>query len=268
VRRYRNSAFLCQTALVIMELSYVSVAFAVGVLVGLTGVGGGAIMTPVLMIGFGINPLTAVATDLVFASVTKISAAFVHGKAGSVDWISVRKLWAGSIPGVLLGILAMVAFLGDNIWLIGSLLAILILITGISMLRSTGTSSLVSISPLKASLSGGFIGFAVATTSVGAGALGMSVLRRLLGDKDPKRLVATDIVHAIPIALLAGASYSLAGYLDWNLLGLLLLGSVPGAIVGSLLSEKVNAALLRKTLGVVLVVAAVALVLKFAGVTG
>ncbi|WP_040324809.1 sulfite exporter TauE/SafE family protein [Candidatus Aquiluna sp. IMCC13023] len=250
------------------EISYVSMAFAVGVLVGLTGVGAGAIMTPVLVIGFGINPVTAVATDLVFAAVTKTSAAFVHGKAGSVDWVSVRKLWAGSIPGVLLGILAMVAFLGEQIWLILALLACLIFITGISMLRSRGVVSVGGISSRWASLSGGFIGFAVATTSVGAGALGMSVLRRLLGDQNPKRLVATDIVHAIPIALLAGASYSIAGFLDWRLLVLLLLGSVPGAIFGSLLSEKINAVLLRKTLGGVLVLTAAGLTLKLFGVIG
>ena len=252
----------------IIDVTYIPVAFAVGVLVGLTGVGAGAIMTPALIVGFGVSPVTAVATDLVFAAVTKISAALVHGQTGSVDWVSVRRLWSGSIPGVLLGIVAMVLFIGDKAWLIGGLLACLIFVTGISMLRPKVSLYVGKISSKMARLSGGFIGFAVATTSVGAGALGMIVLRRLLGDQDPKRLVGTDIVHAIPIALLAGASYSIAGFLDWRLLVLLVLGSIPGAIVGSLLSEKINAVALRKALGVVLVVAAAGMALKLLGVTG
>ena len=247
----------------IIELSYVSVAFAIGVLVGLTGVGGGAVMTPVLIVGFGINPVTAVATDLVFAAVTKISAGFVHGKSGSVDWTSVRRLWVGSIPGVVLGIVVLTIISGQHLWLVGSFLAVLILITGISMIRTQGTSNHKQIKATRASFSGGFIGFAVATTSVGAGALGMTALKAMMSDRDPKKLVATDIVHAVPISLLAGASYSFAGFLDWSLLGWLLLGSIPGAILGSLQSGKIDAVFLRKILGVVLVFAAVGLMLKF-----
>jgi uncharacterized membrane protein YfcA len=250
-----------------IDLIFVSVAFAVGFLVGLTGVGGGAIMTPTLVIGFGIPPVTAIATDLIFASITKVSAAIVHGTAGSIDWASVRKLWAGSIPGVLLGVIAMVFFLEDQTLLILSLLAILVFITGVSMFRAVRVVPAGEVNTVRTSLAGGFIGFAVATTSVGAGALGMAVLRRFLGDANPKRLVAADIVHAIPIALIAGASYSLAGFLDWGLLGLLLLGSVPGAIFGSLLGQKISSKLLRRIVGVILVAAAASLFLKILGIT-
>jgi uncharacterized membrane protein YfcA len=102
---------------------------------------------------------------------------------------------------------------------------------------------------------------------VGAGALGITVIRQLMGDRDPRRLVATDIVHAIPIAFLGGASYSLAGLLDWVILGLLLLGSIPGAILGSLVAQTIDALCLKKILGAVLVIAAIALLLNLAGLT-
>lgn len=249
----------------IEELLLALVAGVVGILVGLTGVGGGAVMTPALILMFGISPVTAVATDLIFATITKIVSGFVHNKAGSVDWSVLRKMWLGSLPGVLLGIVAVIYLLGGNLASLSFFLAVLIAITAISMLRAKSGFQSTNMTKARTTAVGVFIGFSVATTSVGAGALGMALVRALLGDKDPKRLVGTDVVHAIPVALLAGLSYGFAGLIDWTLLLILLTGSIPGVILGSLFVQKVDSAAMRKSLGLVLLLAAVGIITKALG---
>ncbi len=244
------------------EFALLAVALVVGFLVGLTGVGGGAIMTPILILGFGTNPLVAVATDLVYATIVKTVAALIHGKARNVDWPVLRSLWLGSIPGVILGIAVVLLLLRGDIGVLNVLLALLLVLSGVSMLQSKRPKSRNPLRPQTVGLFGGFIGFSVATTSIGAGALGMAVLRRILGDANPKQLVGTDILHAIPIALLAGGTYWAAGLLDWQLLGILLAGSLPGAVIGSMLVSRVNAQILRRILGLVLLAAAAGLLLK------
>ena len=247
----------------IIELPIAFTAFFVGALVGITGVGGGAVMTPALILLFGIPPVVAIATDLVFATITKFVASVIHSKLGSIDWAVARKIWKGSIPGTLLGIALLVYLASELIFVVNILLALLLVVTSVSMLVSIGVSKTTNNRiPV---IGGGLIGFAVATTSVGAGAMGMALLRSLIGDKDPKRLVGTDLVHAIPIALLAGVSYFIAGFFDLNLLLSLLAGSLPGVVVGSLLISKINAVVLRKVLAVVLMVAAIGIALKSFG---
>ena len=247
----------------IIELPIVLIAFLVGGLVGITGVGGGAVMTPVLILLFGIPPVVAIATDLVFATMTKLVASVIHSKAGSIDWSAAKRIWKGSIPGTLLGILLLVYLANEFVFVINILLALLLVVTAVSMLVSIGVSkSSRNRLPIAG---GGFIGFAVATTSVGAGAMGMALLRSLIGDRDPKKLVGTDIVHAIPIALIAGVSYFFAGFFDLGLLANLLLGSIPGVVFGSLVVSKINAVYLRKLLAVVLIVAAIGIGLNAFG---
>ncbi len=247
----------------IIELPIVLTAFLVGGLVGITGVGGGAVMTPVLILLFGIPPVVAIATDLVFATMTKLVASVIHSKAGSIDWSAAKRIWKGSIPGTLLGILLLVYLANEFVFVINILLALLLVVTAVSMLISVGVSkSSGNRLPL---IGGGFIGFAVATTSVGAGAMGMALLRSLIGDRDPKKLVGTDIVHAIPIALIAGVSYFFAGFFDSGLLANLLLGSIPGVVIGSLAVSKINAVYLRKLLAGVLIIAAIGMGLSAFG---
>ena len=245
----------------------VIVAGVVGILVGLTGVGGGAVMTPALILLFGVSPLTAVATDLIFATITKLVSGALHNKAGSVDWAVLRRMWLGSLPGVGLGILAVIFFLGENLAVLSLLLATLLAITALSMLRASSSFQSKNISTSKTTAGGVFIGFSVATTSVGAGALGMALLRTLLGDRDPRRLVGTDVVHAIPVALLAGLSYGFAGLIDWNLLVLLISGSIPGVVLGSLLVQKVSPTVMKKILGLVLMLAAAGILAKTLGLS-
>lgn len=244
------------------QLPLIIVAVVVGLLVGLTGVGGGAIMTPVLIVFFSIQPVVAIATDLVFATLTKLVSTLVHSGQGSVNWMAAREIWRGSIPGAITGILVVLTVGSMFDAVLTTLLVLVLVYTSYSMFRSKGASGRLFDSKSSTSAGGAFIGFAVATTSVGAGALGMALLRAKLGDRNPKQLVGTDIVHAIPVALVAGSTYAFAGFMDIELLLVLLAGSIPGVLVGSLLVGRIDASWLRKFLGAVLLVAAAGILLK------
>ena len=257
-----------QTVGVDFEWTIAATALVVGIMVGLTGVGAGALMTPILVGGFGVSIPVAIATDLLFATITKLVGVGVHGRAGRVDWKVTRALWAGSIPGVLVGSLLLVGLVtqGAVSWLMWLIVGFVGL-TAITLLRrGLGTDTARSFvgGPAPrwlAPLGGAGIGMGVSLTSVGAGVLGMALLVRISPkDTPPQRLVATDLLHAIPIALIAGVSYSLSGLVDWTLLLTLLLGSVPGVVLGSLFSGKVSARMLNLGLGVILLGLALVLI--------
>ena len=240
-------------------LTLISTGLVVGFLVGLTGVGGGALMTPVLILGFSVSPVVAIATDLLFATITKLATIPFHNKQGSIDWKSARMVWAGSIPGALLGVLLILTFLQSSFTYLNLVLAFVLLLTSSSMFISWDFRMQANTARAVSAFGGGFIGLSVATTSVGAGALGMAIFRALLGGKEVKNLVGTDIVHAIPIALIAGAAYYSAGLVDFDLLAILLLGSIPGALMGAKLSSRSRSAILRKILAAVLLFAALSI---------
>lgn len=243
-------------------LLLISTGLAVGVLVGLTGVGGGALMTPVLILGFNVSPVVAIATDLLFATITKLSTIPLHNRQGSIDWMSARMVWAGSIPGAVIGVLLILTFLESSFNALSIVLAFVLLLTSISMFISGDFRMQANTARAVSAFGGGFIGLSVATTSVGAGALGMAIFRALLGGKEAKNLVGTDIVHAIPIALIAGAAYFSAGLVDSKLLLFLISGSIPGALIGSKLSSKMSSKYLRPTLATVLALAALGILSK------
>jgi|AntAceMinimDraft_12_1070368.scaffolds.fasta_scaffold26191_2 hypothetical protein len=248
----------------IEHLPLIVSAFFVGALVGLSGVGAGAVMTPLLILFFSVPPVVAIATDLIFATLTKLVSAAIHSRRDSVDWIAARSIWKGSIPGVLIGILVVIYFGTQFDFLLTFFLSVVLIFTSISML---GGVKLGGASAAKSSFFGGaFIGFSVATTSVGAGALGMVLLRRQIGDENPRKLVGTDIIHAIPIALIAGLSYAASGLVNFPLLGVMLMGSIPGALAGSLFSNKLSPEHLRRVLAAVLMVAAISVLMKSFGV--
>ncbi len=245
-------------------------ALGVGFLLGLTGVGAGALMTPLLIAVFRVPIATAVATDLLFATVTKVAGVAVHNRVGNVNWKTVRKLWVGSVPGVVVGIGALVIFADSSFasWLTIPLVLVVLLTAFVLARRAFSPSFDDHIVPEQphdnaargrwSGPAGGFgIGFAVALTSVGAGALGMALLVKLSPPRTrPQELVGTDLVHAIPIALIAGIAYGVAGFVSWELLATLLAGSIPGVLVGSLLSDKVRTRPMNGVLAGILVVAA------------
>jgi uncharacterized membrane protein YfcA len=251
------------------DSAYALAGALTGFVVGLTGVGGGALMTPILLMFFDVAPSTAIATDLWFAAFTKLVGARVHHSAGQVDWQVVKRLWAGSLPAALLTVL--LVSLGSPLskvnWLTQAI-GVVILITAVGMLvspyllniaknrRLGNPSKFKAMQPLLTMLSGATLGFCVALTSVGAGALGSVMLLYLYPLRmTPHRLVATDLVHAIPLAMVAGAGYLIAGMVDWSMLFSLLTGSMPAVIVGSYLNRHVGGRVVQVALALVLIAA-------------
>ena len=274
-----NMSLLAQSALETIQLPdanyFIQVPFALagaftGFVVGLTGVGGGALMTPILLLLFGIAPQTAIATDLWFAAITKIAAMQVHKRGAGVDWQVVRRLWMGSLP-VAMVVVALVAFgnsVGNMQWLTKAV-GVVVLITAFGLLLSPKLRSLArdrrvtqpehfkKFQPAWTIAAGALLGLLVALTSVGSGALGTVLLLVLYPLRmTTHKLVATDIAHAIPLALIAGTGYLLAGMVDGRMLISLLCGSIPATIVGSLLARRFSSRWLQVALAVVLLAVA------------
>ena len=249
-----------------IDTSYALAGALTGFVVGLTGVGGGALMTPILLVFFGVAPTTAIATDLWFAAITKLVGARIHSSAGQVDWSVVRRLWAGSLPVALFVVL--IVSMGSTVarvdWLAKAVGAV-VLVTATGLLfapkllaharrrRLDSPVQFKSIQPAMTVAAGATLGLCVALTSVGAGALGSVMLLYLYPLRmTPHRLVATDLVHAIPLAMAAGIGYLFAGMVDWKMLLSLLSGSIPAIVAGSLLARKVSGRWLQVLLALVL----------------
>lgn len=247
----------------------VTAGAATGMLVGLTGVGGGAVMTPLLLLVFGVAPVSAIGTDLWFAAITKIAATRVHHGTGLIDWQVVRRLWAGSLPASALTLAWMAAYpIGDDTSaFLKVAIACAIVLTALAMLFQkqlhalgrrfrTTTESAEQFKALQAPLtiaSGALLGVLVTLTSIGAGALGVVFLAYLYPLRlTPSRLIATDIVHAIPLAVFAGAGHLLIGNVNFGLLGNLLVGSIPGVLAGAMLSSRLPQVVLRRALSAIL----------------
>jgi uncharacterized membrane protein YfcA len=239
----------------------------VGTFVGLTGVGGGAIMTPILVLGFGIDPVVAIATDLLFAAVVKIAAGWVHFRGQHVDLQILRRLWLGSIPAcIVVGSVLAIKVEPEQKLLVVRAMGALILVSGLSMLLGHLVQKLSTAKRLadperfkrpQAALTvvaGALLGSVIAATSIGAGAIGAVLLRALYPLRmTPIRLVATDTVFAIPVALVAGGSFAAQGRTDWHLLGLLLAGALPLAVVSSIMAARLDARWLKSIVGLTLI---------------
>ncbi|MDD3883436.1 MAG: sulfite exporter TauE/SafE family protein [Gallionella sp.] len=251
-----------------IDAGYALAGALTGFLVGVTGVGGGALMTPLLLLVFGVAPTTAIATDLWFAALTKIVGASIHQRAGQVDWAIVKRLWTGSLPMALLVVIAIAA--GEKIhkvdWL-NQAIGTIVVITAVGMLfasklmeiarnKRTGTHAqhFKRLQPPLTILAGVMLGVIVALTSIGAGALGSVLLVYLYPLRmTPHRLIATDLVHAIPLAMVAGMGYLIAGKVDGMMLASLLSGSIPAVILGSLLAGRISADWVKRALAIVLI---------------
>ncbi len=242
-----------------------------GFVVGLTGVGGGALMTPLLLLIFGIAPLTAVGTDLWFAALTKLAATRVHHGHGLIDWHVVRRLWLGSLPASALTLIwiRLSPIDASAVRFLTSMLAFTVLLTAVGMLaqkvlhdlgkrlRLDHERDFKALQPPLTVLAGVLLGVMVTLTSVGAGALGAVLLSYLYPLRlTMPRLIATDVVHAIPLALFAGVGHLLIGNVNFGLLGNLLLGSLPAVVLGAMLSARLHHSLLRGFLALVLLAVA------------
>ena len=237
-------------------------------LVGLTGVGGGSLMTPILVLLFNFHPATAVGTDLLYASITKTVGTAVHGKQGTVDWKIVRRLAFGSVPAAIVTLLVMsrAGTLGNHAsGVLSLLLGVALLLTGISVffrpwILDWAGHHIHAMSDRKLAqrtiLLGATLGVLVSVTSVGAGALGTTALLILYPRLPVARIAASDIAHAVPLTLIAGIGHWLIGSVDFSLMFALLAGSIPGIVVGSLLAGRASDAILRPVLAVTLLIVA------------
>jgi uncharacterized membrane protein YfcA len=252
-------------------LPLMAAGFAVGVLVGLTGVGGGALMTPLLISSFGVAPAVAVGTDLLYASITKTAGGWRHHVADHVDWPVVWRLSAGSLPAAVV-VLAIIALLPENstnalahwirMGLVGALpLSGLAIVLYPFVTRKSPGNDRGDVPPRTAATVsfGVLLGLLVTLTSVGAGAIGVTVLAMLYPLLPAKRLVGTDIAHAVPLTLVGGLGHFGLGNVDVGLLLALLCGSIPGILIGARLAGLAPEWLLRPILAATLCYAAWAL---------
>jgi len=257
-----------------MELGYALSGLLVGFIVGLTGVGGGSLMTPLLVMGFGISPATAVGTDLLYASFTKATGVWVHARRGNVEWKLVGLLAAGSIPAAVAALLCL-HYLGVDSRRVGGLitgsLGIALILTALAILFKERLQRLSRHGAgqkwrerhvVAATITtGAVIGALVALSSVGAGALGVAALFWLFPLFPASRIVGSDIAHAVPLTAVAGLGHFYMGTVDWHLLVNLLIGSLPGIYVGSHLSGRIADRWLRPVLASMLVLVGGKLVL-------
>ena len=259
------------------EIAFVFAGFFVGLVVGLTGVGGGSLMTPILIFFFGIKPYMAVGTDLLFAAFTKAGGTIKAARSGQVEWSVVFSLCAGSVPAslVTLYVLNQVGATDPAVQAVmTTTLGFALLLTAAATLYKAvrGKTSPATIAagnearaaqPLHWSLPplfGAVIGTLVTLTSVGAGAIGVTVLMILYPLLPLRRIVAADIAYAVPLTLVAGLGHASLGSVDWRLLVTLLAGSLPGIWVGSHLMSRTPERAIRGLLSLLLAYAGLKLI--------
>ena len=258
-----------------MDFALIGFGLGVGILVGMTGIGGGSLMTPMLILVFGVTPVTAIGTDLAYAAVTKTVGGYKHLKQKTVDLTLSTWMAFGSVPAAIGGVYVL-TLLED--WagrdfddLLLTILAVALLLTGTATLvrallkrmheRERDTIVMERRHKIAAVVLGLCVGFVLGVTSAGSGALiavGLILLFRLT----PTRVVGTDVFHAAVLLWAAGLAHVVAGNVDFGLVGNILIGSVPGVWLGSHWSVRVQPAVLRTTLAIVLLGAGLALLIK------
>jgi uncharacterized membrane protein YfcA len=249
-----------------MDPTAILSGLVVGLIVGLTGVGGGSLMTPLLITVFKLNPAVAIGTDLWFAAITKVSGSVAHHRAGHVDYRITGLLLAGSLPAALATIALMHATGLTKGWAsaLTFALGIALLLTAVTVAYRRAWQSVGlklerwipdNRKPALTVASGALLGVLVSLSSIGAGAIGATLILLLYPRLEAKRLVGTDIAHAVPLTLVAGIGHATLGHVDWPLLAALLMGSIPGIWVGAHLTTRLPDALVRTLLCVSLVTA-------------
>ena len=248
-----------------MLLTYIMSGFAVGLLVGMTGVGGGSLMTPLLTLLFGVAPSVAVGTDLAFASVTKSAGTFTHRLRGTVRWDIVRRLCTGALPAAVLATLALKHYgtLRPEIaQLIRYSIAGSVLLTVVALLFKGKMMAWINAHPerqLQGSklagatiAAGALLGTLVTISSIGAGAIGATLLVLLYPKLSSAEVAGTDIAYAVPLTAIAAFGHWWLGSINWTLLWTLLIGSLPGITLGSWLARAVPERFLRGLLAMTL----------------
>lgn len=256
-----------------MTLSFVVSGFAVGFLVGMTGVGGGSLMTPLLTLLFGVSPSVAVGTDLAFASLTKTAGTFTHRLRGTVRWEIVRRLCLGALPAALLASLWLKEFgaLNQDIGqMIRYTIAGSVMLTVLALLFKRKMLAWINARPerqlqgrtltIATIVSGAVLGTLVTISSIGAGAIGATLLVMLYPRLTAAEVAGTDIAYAVPLTAIAAVGHWWLGSINWELLGTLLIGSLPGITLGAYAARAVPERILRGVLAFTLVSVAAKLI--------
>jgi uncharacterized membrane protein YfcA len=256
-----------------MTLSFVVSGFAVGFLVGMTGVGGGSLMTPLLTLLFGVSPSVAVGTDLAFASLTKSAGTFTHRLRGTVRWDIVRLLCLGALPAALLASLWLKQFgtLNKDIGqVIRYTIAVSVMLTVLALLFKRKLLAWITAHPdrqlhgrplaVATIVSGAVLGTLVTISSIGAGAIGATLLVLLYPRLTAAEVAGTDIAYAVPLTAIAAVGHWWLGSINWELLGTLLIGSLPGITLGAYAARAVPERILRGVLAFTLVTVAAKLI--------
>ncbi|TFW30480.1 sulfite exporter TauE/SafE family protein [Massilia horti] len=256
-----------------MSVTYIISGFAVGLLVGMTGVGGGSLMTPLLTLLFGVSPSVAVGTDLAFASLTKAAGTITHRVNGTVQWQIVRRLCLGALPAAIIAALALRHFgaLDDRIGqVIRYSIAVSVLLTVFALMFRRRMIAWIQASPrrqlegttlaLATIVAGAVLGTLVTVSSIGAGAIGATLLVLLYPRLTPAQVAGTDIAYAVPLTAIAAVAHWWLGSIDWALLLTLLVGSVPGITLGAWAARAVPERFLRGLLATALTGIAVKLI--------
>ncbi|MCW3002064.1 MAG: sulfite exporter TauE/SafE family protein [Conexibacter sp.] len=244
----------------------------VGALIGMTGIGGGSLMTPLLILFAGVHPTVAIGTDLAYGAVTKSLGGWRHLRKGTVDLGVSKWLAFGSVPGSVAGVILLELVLKHSPTVLLTGVACALLVVSVSMLfralflqaaieRERHTVELTTWTKVRAVSLGVVLGFLLGLTSVGSGALiGLALI--LVFRLTPHRVVGTDVFHAAIVLWAAGLAQLVAGNIDFALMGTILIGSLPGVLIGTALSSHVPAVVLRPALGCVLLGSALGVLTK------
>ena len=255
-----------------MDLLQVIAGAVVGFTIGLTGVGGGSLMTPILVLGFGIPAAIAVGTDLLYAAITKCGGVYFHSKQATVDWTIVKLLARGSIPASMITIILLQYLKQSGLdyqILMTSTLGFMLILTSIVVISKDRLLGFVKqhldsqhpsrrfvahYRPALTTVAGLLLGTLVTISSVGAGAIGAAILFLLYPGKPSITIVGTDIAHAVPLTAIAGLGHLHFGSVDFQLLGGLLLGGLPAIYIGSLLGRHLPDRVLKSIVASILMI--------------
>ena len=252
-----------------MDIYYIFAGASVGFVIGITGVGGGSLMTPLLVLGFQVQPAIAVGTDLLYAAITKAGGVYSHQKFKNIDWTIAKNLCLGSIPASIVSVFVIQALnISDDVFaqIISLVLGIMLVCTSIVIIfkqRLIKLKSTKKPKPRNIIILGACLGVLVTISSVGAGAIGSAILLILYPKMLSNKVVGTDIAHAVPLTAIAGLGHLHLGNIDFNLLTSLIIGSLPAVYLGSKVGKVIPDKMLKNIIATILMIMGLRFAISF-----
>ena len=252
-----------------MDIYYIFAGASVGFVIGITGVGGGSLMTPLLVLGFQVQPAIAVGTDLLYAAITKAGGVYSHHKFKNIDWTIAKNLCLGSIPASIVSVFVIQALnISDDVFaqIISLVLGIMLVCTSIVIIfkqRLIKLKSTKKPKPRNIIILGACLGVLVTISSVGAGAIGSAILLILYPKMLSNKVVGTDIAHAVPLTAIAGLGHLHLGNIDFNLLTSLIIGSLPAVYLGSKVGKVIPDKMLKNIIATILMLMGLRFAISF-----